>query len=461
MFRLLIALGWLMSRMPESLVKGFCRALAWLFYRIPSKRRNIIYSNLHHAFPERSKEWLHRTVWEVCKRTLEMGVFTLVSPHFSREKMAGLLKVSEEVDREFERLLGYGRPIVIFGAHFSMIEAFNSWPDISRFEFPETAVMYRPHKSPPIDAMIKKLRERAGMKLVSRKAGVKEMGEVLRRKGIAAILFDQNTRGAGSLIPFFGRVTSATELPGLLAKKYNAVPVGVIPYSSGFWQASIKIQELDAPLEPAALTLAANQWIEECMINNEGLLVDWLWSHNRWKILFRPFERLGMNHRKKITDFSTYEIRKTRFAVVHQELSVSLERAMQFLEALRKSRPDAEITLITHDAEKLHVAYPDLIDIAIDLPAEVREVKTLAKHLRDCYLDLIMVLDDNPLSRKFARQTKVPQRFGVKLDGRKDGTLTDIWTPEDPYGWQIEPIWMEFGKHFGMEVEEESPQETT
>ena len=460
MFRVLIALGWLMSRIPQPLVKGFCRVLAWLFYRIPSKRRHILYSNLRHAFPDRSKEWLHRTVWKICKRTIEMGVFTLVSPHFTREKLAGLLTVPEEVDREFERLLGLGRPVVIFGAHFSMIEAFNSWPDVARFEFPETAVMYRPHKSPPIDAMIKKLRERAGMKLVSRKAGVKEMGEVLRRNGIAAILFDQNTRDAGSLIPFFGRVTSATELPALLAKKYNAVPVGVIPYSTGFWRASLKIQELDGPLEPAELTLTANRWLEQCMINNEDLLVDWLWSHNRWKILFRPFERLGMNHRKKITDFSTYAVRKTRFAIVHQDLSLSIESATRFIETLRESRPDAELTLITHNAESLHAAYPQLIDIAVDLPAEAREVKALAKHLRDCYLDLVMVLDDSPLSRKFARQTQVPQRFGVKLDGKKDGTLTDIWTPEDSYGWQINPTWIEFGKHFGMEVGEEPTQET-
>jgi heptosyltransferase II len=444
-----------MSRIPEPVLERFCRALAWLFSHIPSKRRYIIYSNLHHAFPERSGEWLRKTVWKVCKRTMEMGIFTIVCPHFSRERLASMFSVSEEVDRAFEKLLGNDRPIVIFGPHFSMMEVFNSWPDISRFEFPETAVMYRPHKNPAIDGMMKKCRERAGMKLVSRRAGIKEMGDVLKRNGLGVILFDQNTRDAGSLIPFFGRVTSATELPGLLVKKYNAIPVSMISYRTDFWRASLEFEVQDVPLEPGALTLASNQWIEDRMKQNEDLLVDWLWSHNRWKILFRPFERLGMNHRKKLVDFSIYEIRKTRFAVVHQDLSLSLDQAIRFLKALRISRPDAEITLITRDAEKIRSAYPQFIDIACDLPSERSEVKALARHLIGCYLDLVMVLDDDSQSRKFARLTKVPQRFGVKFNGRKDSALTDIWTPADSYAWQIEPEWIEFGKHFGLEVEGE------
>lgn len=455
MFHLLIAFGWFMSKIPEPLMKGFCWALGALFFSIPSKRLHIIYSNLHHAFPDRSPEWLKRTVWKVCQRTVEMGLFTLVSPHFSDKRMQSILSVSNEVERAFEKLLKQDRPILGYCPHFSMLEAFNTWVGFSSFSFPETVVMYRPHKNAKVNEMITRHRQRFGIKMVSRKVGLKNIGEVLRRKGMAVVLFDQNTRDSGSLLPFFGRATSATELPGLLTKKYNAIPLIISCYRTTFWRASVEISVLDVPMDAGALTLAANQWLEERMKQSEERLVDWLWSHNRWKILFRPFERLGMDHRKKLVDFSTYGIRKTRFAILHSDLSASLPALVSFIQALRLSRSDSEITLITRDAEMIQNKNASLIDVAYNLPSDKSEACRLAKALGDNYLDLVMVLDDEEHSRIFAKLTKIPQRFGVKLNGKKDKCLTDVWTPEEPESWAIAPDWIEFGKHFGLKPEAE------
>lgn len=454
MFRILIVLGWLLSKVPEPIMKGFCWCLGALFFRIPSKRRRLIYSNLHHAFPERSPEWLRRTVWRVCQRTAEMGMFTIVSPHFSNDRMLSILSVPDEVNRQMEAIIKKGDPIVGFGTHFSMIEAFGAWAGSAPFKIPESAIMYRPHKNPRVNELIINHRERFGFKQVSRREGLRTIGEVLRRNGVGAVLFDQNTRDSGSLIPFFGRVTSATELPGLLTKKYKATPVAIASYRTEFWRASIDISILECEHDPATLTLKSNEWLENRMRNSDDYLVDWLWSHNRWKVLFQAHERLGMKHKKKLVDFSKFPLRKTRFAIVISDISQAHGQLELFLAALKKSRPDAEITLISRNADNWRTENRTRVDISYDLPENLSEALGLAKALRDNYLDLVIVPESHPLTRKFAAKTRVPQRFGISLDGKKDNAFTDTWTPIDPYSWQMDPDWISFGKHFGLEVDE-------
>ena len=455
MYPVLFSVGWLFSKLPEFVMKGIAGCLGFLFYKIPSKRRHIIASNLHHAFPDRSPEWLKVTVKKVCFRTVEMGLFTLVVPHFSMKRFAACLEKPVEADAMLREAQVQKRPVLILGMHFSMIEAFNIWPAVSEVQFPPSAVMYRPHKDPKIDALIKNHRERAGLQLVSRKQGIRAIGEAMRAQGIAAVLFDQNTRDQGSLIPFFGRVTAATDLQGILAKKYKPLLFMIVCHRTAFWRGRIEVEELKCELEADEVTLASNRWLENKMRSSDEYLVDWLWSHNRWKILFRPFERLGMNHRKQITDFSKFPVRKTRIALLHQHIGEKAVLAVSFLEALRKSRPDADITLISESAEGFRKEYRHLVDTAHDLYPSEGENAKLAIAMRDHYLDVLLVMDQDPRSLKFARITKVPQRFGVSMDGKKAAGLTDVWQPEDVAGWTERPDWIEFGKHFGLEVSDQ------
>lgn len=451
MSRLLIALGWVLSKLPVSFMKAMSWSFGTLFFTIPSKRRHLIFSNIHHAFPDQSEEWLRDKVWKNCQATAEMGLLTVVCPHFSKERFVGCVSLAKEAEQLLEELKSEDRPIVLFGYHHSMIEIYNALPGATDVDFPKTTIMYRPYKDKRIDLMIKNHRERCGFKLVSRKEGIRQMGENLRNNGFGSILFDQNTRDSGSLIPFFGRVTSATELPALLAKKYEANPIIVTFRKLGFWRAEIGFERLEAPLDTAALTLAANKWLEDRMKVDEELLVNWLWSHNRWKVLFRPFERLGMKHKKKIIDFSEYAERKTRFAILHSNLHEHDATAVQFLKALRKSRPDAELAIITRDAEAFKCVHSSCVDRFWELPADQMGRKALALEISKTYPDLIMVLDDDEDLRLFAKETKTPQRFGVLTKSTKDKTITDAWSPENPEAWSDNPEWLTFGQTFGLE----------
>ena len=94
-------------------------------------------------------------------------------------------------------------------------------------------------------------------------------------------------------------------------------------------------------------------------------------------------------------------------------------QAVVFLQALRKSRPDAEISLISVGAEGFQKDHKRLVDIAHDLYESPSDNLKLAKAIRDHYLDVVLVMDDHVQSLRFAKKTKVPQRFGIALNGKK------------------------------------------
>jgi lauroyl/myristoyl acyltransferase len=443
--------GRLFAALPEGVMHAICRAIGLLFFYLPSRRRRLIESNLHHAFPEKPADWHHRITRAICLRTVEMGLFTLTVPFFSKKRYESQLEIPQKSEALLGQMVKEQLPVLLLGTHCSMIEAFNAFPANTSISVPGCTIMYRPHKNPKIDALIKQHRERCGFRMVSRKEGIRTIGEELRKKAWGILLFDQNTRDAGSLMPFFGRVTSATELPALLCHKYRAVPIGSLCHRRAFWKASILLERLDPGSSPAELTLDMNRWLEDKLRGDESLLVDWLWSHNRWKILHQPHERLGMVHKKHLVDFSTYPEKRTRFALMLPEFKSFKTKTLEFLETLRKSRPDASLTLIGADAASFLKDHPSIAEHAIDLPRGSRNQKNLAKQLKRSFLDLILLPVPDPICLKLAAQSGTIQRFGLIPSGqRKPKALSHVWAA--PEG-QLDD-WLAFGRHFGMQTPE-------
>ncbi|MES2697586.1 MAG: hypothetical protein V4773_29240, partial [Verrucomicrobiota bacterium] len=55
------SLGWLVAHAPEPVLDVLARALGdFIFFCLP-RRRRLVLSNLHHAFPEKPAAW-HRTI---------------------------------------------------------------------------------------------------------------------------------------------------------------------------------------------------------------------------------------------------------------------------------------------------------------------------------------------------------------------------------------------------------------
>src|SRR5258708_6155104 len=50
-------LGWLVAHTPELLLRGVAAALGDAIFFFLPRRRRLVISNLHHAFPEKSPTW--------------------------------------------------------------------------------------------------------------------------------------------------------------------------------------------------------------------------------------------------------------------------------------------------------------------------------------------------------------------------------------------------------------------
>ena len=97
------------------------------------------------------------------------------------------------------------------------------------------------------------------MKLLSRREGFADALKILRRQGFVGVLFDQNAGLQGALTTLFGRVCSTTELPGLMAEKFDARVYGIFPRRRAFWRVEVSVDLIAT----GGTALAAAQLLRE------------------------------------------------------------------------------------------------------------------------------------------------------------------------------------------------------
>ncbi len=147
-----------------------------------------------------------------------------------------------------------------------------------------TACMFRPLNNPLINDHITRNREKDGCKLFARKQGLIQASKFIRNGGILGILADQHSGSAGITLPLFGKKTSITPLPSILAQKYNCpiIPVTLVTNSPAKWTAEfgspITIQK---NLNKTDATKQLIPIMENIMKKHSS---DIFWLHDRWKL---------------------------------------------------------------------------------------------------------------------------------------------------------------------------------
>lgn len=125
--------------------------------------------NLRLCFPEKTPRERRAIALESCRRMIEMGMFVLASPHFSRERILKNFSVDE---RELSAAVAFPGPMVIAVPHFSLMESLTMVPLL----YPPVAqrpvgIFYRPFDNAAIETWVRNTRERWGCRLLSRKKG--------------------------------------------------------------------------------------------------------------------------------------------------------------------------------------------------------------------------------------------------------------------------------------------------
>jgi KDO2-lipid IV(A) lauroyltransferase len=193
------------------------------------------------------------------------------------------------------KLLNSGRPVLIVTGHIGGFEATGSV--LAVMGYPIHAVA-RPIDNPLINDWLLGVRERRGMKVISKwESEIERMFGVLEAGEILAIVADQNAGDRGMFVPFFGRLASTHKSLALIAVERD-VPIvcGYTRRINPGCRYEVRVPDIIMPEDwadqpdPLYYITARFMRAVEAMVRESP--AQYLWMHRRWKS--RPrFEKQG------------------------------------------------------------------------------------------------------------------------------------------------------------------------
>ena len=177
------------------------------------------------------------------------------------------------------------------GGFIAVVSHFGNWEwlaiPIKKYGLHVHAVG-RPLKNPYLYHYIREMREAANLTNIEKSGAVRSSIEVLKQRGILAVLIDQHESRGSVGVDFFGRKAATSTLPAMLALKYEYPVLPAFFYRDESGCSKIKYGPLfplirtgDLQADLLANTQQYVMKIEEEIRKRPG---DWLWAHRRWRI---------------------------------------------------------------------------------------------------------------------------------------------------------------------------------
>jgi heptosyltransferase-2 len=452
-------LGRLVALTPEPLLRACATLGGELILWAAPRRRRVLRSNLHHAFPGRPRAWRRRIARESSRRLVETAMLSVAAPFLSDRRIRSIAVLGPSVRAFAAELRARPHPVVLATLHLALWESQTWLKMLSKDPLPEFGIIFRPLDDPSANAFIKKSRERHGMRLLSRREGFAQALGILRGKGCVGILFDQNAGAQGALTLLFGRVCSSTELPGVLTAKFGAELRTFYPRRTAFWRVTFESDPVPNDGTAADATLALNRWLEQAL-SQEDLCASWLWAHDRWRNQDVPERRLRLESKRNLlaADLRSRGLermpRNTRVWIRLPNWLGDATMAVPLLRAVRASRPDAQITLLAKPGLVPLLQSWGLADQVRALPAQGPGYLRHFAGLRAAYPDVWILLTNSLRGDLEARVAGCPQRFGITRPGKPRPFLSHGYALppgyDEAHHHQLE-LWESLLRHFGLE----------
>jgi Kdo2-lipid IVA lauroyltransferase/acyltransferase len=288
------------ATLPEGAADALGGQLGAAAYRL-GIRRPTVEANLRLAFPDAPERW---------RREVARGAYR----HLGREAAAMLrlsrLDPAAVVERtvtrgwtELQEALGEGKGVILVTGHYGNWEI--AAATVASRGVPVAAIVRR-QSNHRVDARLNEARMRLGVETVSQREAPSRIPRVLRRNGVVGIVGDQDARGAGIFVPFFGRAASTHRGPALFALRFGA-PVfacvarrlegpGVRYEVSGSRVEVARTGDLEADVRTLTARLAARLEAEVRAAPEQ-----YFWFHRRWKTA-PPTEPQGAGQGMASTD---------------------------------------------------------------------------------------------------------------------------------------------------------------
>jgi KDO2-lipid IV(A) lauroyltransferase len=201
---------------------------------------------------------------------------------FDRDRAERLVTV--EGAEHADAALARGKGVVALSAHLGNWEVLAA--TMRHHGYP-VHVIARELFDPRLDRLVNSWRERAGVVVHPRGSGLVSAARVLRKGEVLAALPDQDTRGPGVFVDFFGRPARTPSGPFALSRRTGAPLLPVLTHLDGSGRHRIRvwpaIEASDHPDPDEALREDVAAWhrvLEQAIREHPE---QWVWYHGRWK----------------------------------------------------------------------------------------------------------------------------------------------------------------------------------
>jgi KDO2-lipid IV(A) lauroyltransferase len=272
--------GWLLAHLPAAAGLWAGRRLGDLGWLVLRGRRRMALGNLARAL---GAERPPRDLTRLGRRSFEhLGMNIAEACVFYFRPAPVLLSRVDVVGVEhLEKASAEGRGVLLLTAHLGNWELLAASHAVTGLGL---SVVVRPLDDPMLDRLVERFRRRGGVAIISKRGGLREILDALRRGRMVGVLLDQNaSRGEGVFAPFFGTPASTSRALALVSLRTGApvVPVFIRRLSGGRHRVEVE-PALPLPLDGdvAGYTTAFNRAIEDAVRRAPE---QWFWMHERWR----------------------------------------------------------------------------------------------------------------------------------------------------------------------------------
>ncbi len=285
------ALEWFLHRaagMSRKTNRRLADVIGLIWHRIDSRHRRIVLGNLERAWGDELDEGRRRVL---CRKVFtNLARVFLEFPYLTtlRNDIDGFMTFSgyENVARALAKKKG----LLMMASHFGNWEVMSLGCSYRHMPF---NVVVRPLDNPQLDKLVNAVRSAGGNRIIPKKGSVREVLRVLHRRGIVALLVDQNVDWYdGVFVPFFKDIACTNKALAVLALRTGApvIPIHNVREHDGRYRVIFGpevplIRTGDTTSDIEENTALFNRIIEGYVRLNPD---HWFWVHQRWKT--RPFQ---------------------------------------------------------------------------------------------------------------------------------------------------------------------------
>ena len=267
--------------------------------------------------------------------------------------------------------------------------------------------LYRPLDNSLLDRLVKRRRQSKGASLYSREDGFAKPITHLKEGGTLGCIADQNAGKHGMALPFFGKLSSMTNLPALLHRKTKApiIPLSMCTVSPGKWKVifkpAINISE-QAKKDTYQVTIQCAHAYEKIMSESPA---DVLWMHNYWRGAKRTVLKIRGQTPRSV-EHASLQYDRPFCLVIYTGKTITDQQLRETLAYFHNYRKDLHITLVGSYSEFAEADTCLLIDIKDPPHLSANSLAKLQNTMPtpfDCALDLSL---DNA-GRKLSKQAGI------------------------------------------------------